>query len=326
MADHQISSSDISWKDFMPGFFDDLFSCTSPEQLYDKYLGPSWRYNEDFWSVDACLQAGNNGGFNNTAFPIHHGSPLVMYSPSSSISITPYLSEGGEMVVPPLPICQGVVSPENLPRGDVHFPANHNYSHDSVYNWSTHFPRYTLCDTLNQPAFEDPNSLESTSLMYDSIQYHTIMLLVADQDSVSSDFPAPFGTQSFNESALNNFAFSSGSQNCQDVDYLTPSYTIGEGSNTYNNISISERQYSVDKSSRDLPVEHQQSKPDSHGRLCENSTDSQASRTVEQPVTEISSEKSQGHIPNCMKGFGISVTRERKQRRNDNRFVNLAGI
>uniref|UniRef100_A0A8H7Y470 Uncharacterized protein n=1 Tax=Psilocybe cubensis TaxID=181762 RepID=A0A8H7Y470_PSICU len=52
------------------------------------------------------------------------------------------------------------------------------------------------------------------------------------------------------------------------------------------------------------------------------------SLAVKQPATEISSEESQGHIPNCMKGFDISVTRERKQRRNDNRirFVNLAGI
>ncbi|KAH9479069.1 hypothetical protein JR316_0007646 [Psilocybe cubensis] len=137
-------------------------------------------------------------------------------------------------------------------------------------------------------------------------------------------------------------------------DYQTFSNTIGEGLD--NNIrSTGEQQTVDDQCSGDHPVEHDYSERNAHGRMkgdvshsglygLNNASEwlpgayesleeevpntnagtwTDESIVPEQPAPSTS--QVQGHIPSCMGGLGVSVTRERKRRKEKGfRFVNLA--
>ncbi|KAH9479053.1 hypothetical protein JR316_0007629 [Psilocybe cubensis] len=133
--------------------------------------------------------------------------------------------------------------------------------------------------------------------------------------------------------------------------YQTFSNTIGEGLGIHNIRSTGEQQTVEDECSGDYPVEHNHSERNTHGRVFQSGLYSQnnasewlpgayesleeevphtnagtwtdESIAPEQPAPSIS--QVQGHIPSCMGGLGVSVTRERKRRKDRGfRFVNLA--
>ncbi|KAH9479068.1 hypothetical protein JR316_0007645 [Psilocybe cubensis] len=146
---------------------------------------------------------------------------------------------------------------------------------------------------------------------------------------------------------LSSFATSS---NQYGNDYQTFSNTIGEGLD--NNMRSTGEQQTVDNQcSGDHPVEHDYSERNAHGSAFQSSlyglhnalewpprayesleeevphtnagTWTDESIVPEQPAPSTS--QVQGHVPSCMGGLGVSVTRERKRRKEKGfRFVNLA--
>ncbi|KAH9483442.1 hypothetical protein JR316_0002910 [Psilocybe cubensis] len=124
--------------------------------------------------------------------------------------------------------------------------------------------------------------------------------------------------------------------NQEGSNYPAFSNTLGEGLDGHNLRSTDDRQIVATQCSGDLPVEHGHSEPNVDGRAYESMAEPYASAVTwtndsmqlpiapEQPTPSTS--QIQGHIPNCMGGLGLSVTRERKRWRKDKgiRFVNLS--
>uniref|UniRef100_A0A8H7XS93 Uncharacterized protein n=1 Tax=Psilocybe cubensis TaxID=181762 RepID=A0A8H7XS93_PSICU len=270
------------------------------------------------------------------------GEPVSFYPPTSGSSTNaptfhPGATEGEVQLFdpwyPPYPYTEEELLGQNSWQASTRAsPPAHTDS-----GWDT-LPQYSSWPTNRAPVFRGdyPSSfMEALAFPATNKDVGSIPI-----PSISIHNSRPFTPQSSFQNSSNQYA----------NNYQTFPDTIGEGlGNT--NISTGEQQTVEDQCSGDHPVEHDHTERNAHGSVFQSSLYSQnnasewlpgAYESIEEEVPHTyagtwtdesiapeqpapSTSQVQGHVPSCMGGLGVSVTRERKRRKDKGfRFVNLA--
>uniref|UniRef100_A0A8H8CHW3 Uncharacterized protein n=1 Tax=Psilocybe cubensis TaxID=181762 RepID=A0A8H8CHW3_PSICU len=361
MAQYQEESFVIPSNTFLPGYFSSMFeSELAPESLLDQFLaqnsddntalhqfqrGPSTveALSDSYFPISTSLS-----GFDRQSVGEKPVSPYPPTTRSSTYAPTfhPGAIEGeGQLFdpwYPPYPYTEEGLLGQNSWRASTRAspPAHTELGWDPL-------PQDSLWPTNRAPVFRGD---------YPSSFMEALAFPATGETLGSTPGPSILCDNSRHFTPQASFQNSS---NEYTNDYQTFPDTIGEGLGIHNTISTGEQQPVEDQCSRDHPVEHDHSERNAHGsgvqRDLRDSTYSslyglnnalewppRAYESLEEEVPHTNAgiwtdesispkqpapntSQLQGHVPSCMGGLGVSVTRERKRRKEKGfRFVNLA--
>ncbi|KAH9479054.1 hypothetical protein JR316_0007630 [Psilocybe cubensis] len=325
MAQYQEESFVIPSNTFLPGYFSSMFeSELAPESLLDQFLAQNSDDNtalHQFQRGPSTVEA-----LSDSYFPI-----------STSLSGFDRQSVGEKPVSPYPPTTRSSTYAPTFHPGAIE-------GEGQLFDpWYPPYP-YTEEGLLGQNSWR-----ASTRLIVANKPRPGETLGSTPGPSILCDNSRHFTPQASFQNSSNEYT----------NDYQTFPDTIGEGLGIHNTISTGEQQPVEDQCSRDHPVEHDHSERNAHGsgvqRDLRDSTYSslyglnnalewppRAYESLEEEVPHTNAgiwtdesispkqpapntSQLQGHVPSCMGGLGVSVTRERKRRKEKGfRFVNLA--